>query len=156
MNPHFYLLTTIPLSFPPACSLHFSIRPLSPISQWHVFLPSRKDPSGRIDFQFDEAGFDLEALPFNIPYPVPFRWLGDEVRHGCFACDIATRCCSHLRVFARFCSRMISQRLCCFRHLQIWYWFFFSVLYLFQANRHNVSRDIHVRSDTPIPPSMVP
>ncbi|CAM9550464.1 unnamed protein product, partial [Ectocarpus fasciculatus] len=39
-----------------------------------------EDPSGRIDFQFDEAGFDFEALPFNIPYPVPFRLFGDEVR----------------------------------------------------------------------------
>ncbi|CAM9426793.1 unnamed protein product [Pylaiella littoralis] len=38
------------------------------------------DPSGRIDFQFDEAGFDFEALPFNIPYPVPFRLFGDEVK----------------------------------------------------------------------------
>lgn len=41
----------------------------------------RQDPSARIDFQFDEAGFDFKALPFTIPYPVPFRWLGDEVRH---------------------------------------------------------------------------
>lgn len=40
----------------------------------------RQDPSARIDFQFDEAGFDFKALPFTIPYPVPFRWLGDEVR----------------------------------------------------------------------------
>ncbi|CAM9220883.1 unnamed protein product [Ascophyllum nodosum] len=39
-----------------------------------------KDPSARIDFQFDQAGFDFKALPFNIPYPVPFRWLGDEVK----------------------------------------------------------------------------
>lgn len=41
----------------------------------------QKDPSARIDFQFDEAGFDFKALPFTVPYPVPFRWLGDEVRH---------------------------------------------------------------------------
>eukprot|EP00752_Nemacystus_decipiens_P010884 g9677.t1 len=39
-----------------------------------------EDPSGRIDFQFDEAGFDFKALPFNIPYPVPFRLFGDEVK----------------------------------------------------------------------------
>lgn len=45
----------------------------------------RKDPSARIDFQFDEAGFDFKALPFTIPYPVPFRWLGDEVRHLCLS-----------------------------------------------------------------------
>ena len=40
---------------------------------------NEQDPSARIDFQFDQAGFDFKALPFNIPYPVPFRWLGDEV-----------------------------------------------------------------------------
>ncbi|CAM9490597.1 unnamed protein product [Ectocarpus sp. 12 AP-2014] len=39
-----------------------------------------EDPSRRIDFQFDEAGFDFKALPFNIPYPVPFRLFGDEVK----------------------------------------------------------------------------
>jgi PAP_fibrillin len=37
------------------------------------------NPRARIDFQFDVAGFDLKLLPFNIPYPVPFRLLGDEV-----------------------------------------------------------------------------
>jgi PAP_fibrillin len=37
------------------------------------------NPKARIDFQFDVAGFDLKLLPFNIPYPVPFRLLGDEV-----------------------------------------------------------------------------
>ncbi|CAM9952141.1 unnamed protein product, partial [Discosporangium mesarthrocarpum] len=34
----------------------------------------------RINFQFDEAGFELKALPFTIPYPVPFRLLGDDVK----------------------------------------------------------------------------
>jgi PAP_fibrillin len=46
------------------------------------------NPRARIDFQFDVAGFDLKLLPFNIPYPVPFRLLGDEVSptfHYCFA-----------------------------------------------------------------------
>jgi PAP_fibrillin len=37
------------------------------------------NPKARIDFQFDVAEFDLKLLPFNIPYPVPFRLLGDEV-----------------------------------------------------------------------------
>merc|ERR1719387_1998404 len=32
----------------------------------------------RIDFQFSKAAFDLKALPFKIPYPVPFRLLQDE------------------------------------------------------------------------------
>jgi len=34
--------------------------------------------SGRIDFTFDLAYFDL--LGFRIPYPVPFRLLGDEAK----------------------------------------------------------------------------
>ena len=34
----------------------------------------------RIDFQFDTAAFDLAALPFKIPYPVPFKLLGDETK----------------------------------------------------------------------------
>jgi len=38
------------------------------------------DPTTRIDFRFDNAGFDLNVLPFRIPYPVPFRLLGDEVK----------------------------------------------------------------------------
>lgn len=38
------------------------------------------DPDARIDFQFVDAGFDLSLLPFRIPYPVPFRLLGDEVK----------------------------------------------------------------------------
>lgn len=32
----------------------------------------------RIDFQFDKAAFYLNALPLTLPYPVPFRLLGDE------------------------------------------------------------------------------
>jgi hypothetical protein len=32
----------------------------------------------RIDFQFDKAAFYFKALPFTLPYPVPFRVLGDE------------------------------------------------------------------------------
>lgn len=38
--------------------------------------PSAKNT--RIDFQFDRAAFDLRILPFSIPYPVPFRLIGDE------------------------------------------------------------------------------
>ncbi len=34
----------------------------------------------RIDFQFDTAAFDLRALPFKIPYPVPFKLFGDETK----------------------------------------------------------------------------
>ncbi|XVE78796.1 hypothetical protein DITRI_Ditri14bG0006800 [Diplodiscus trichospermus] len=32
----------------------------------------------RILFQFDRAAFSFKFLPFKVPYPVPFRFLGDE------------------------------------------------------------------------------
>ena len=35
-------------------------------------------PNVRVDFQFDRAAFYFKALPFSLPYPVPFRLLGDE------------------------------------------------------------------------------
>eukprot|EP00798_Chlamydomonas_sp_ICE-L_P014069 gene14069-20014_t len=34
----------------------------------------------RIDFQFDIAAFYFKFLPFSVPYPVPFRLLGDETK----------------------------------------------------------------------------
>lgn len=34
----------------------------------------------RVDFQFDKAAFAFNALPFKIPYPVPFKLLGDETK----------------------------------------------------------------------------
>jgi PAP_fibrillin len=37
-------------------------------------------PDLRIDFQFDTAAFYFKSLPFTIPYPVPFRLLGDETK----------------------------------------------------------------------------
>ncbi|TFJ80224.1 hypothetical protein NSK_008367 [Nannochloropsis salina CCMP1776] len=43
-------------------------------------VPRDSDPDDRIDFKFDNAGFDLGLLPFRIPYPVPFRLLNDEVK----------------------------------------------------------------------------
>ncbi len=36
----------------------------------------------RIDFAFDNAYFDLAVVPFRIPYPVPFKLLGDETKVG--------------------------------------------------------------------------
>ena len=36
--------------------------------------------NSRIDFQFDNAAFHFRFLPFTIPYPVPFRLLGDETK----------------------------------------------------------------------------
>lgn len=34
----------------------------------------------RIDFQFDRAAFDFKKFPIKIPYPVPFKLLGDETK----------------------------------------------------------------------------
>ena len=34
----------------------------------------------RILFRFDRADFSLKFLPFKVPYPVPFRLLGDEAK----------------------------------------------------------------------------
>lgn len=39
-----------------------------------------QNPGQRIDFQFDRAAFYFKFLPFSIPYPVPFRALGDETK----------------------------------------------------------------------------
>ncbi|KMZ58029.1 putative plastid-lipid-associated protein 12, chloroplastic [Zostera marina] len=34
----------------------------------------------RILFRFDQAAFSFKFLPFKVPYPVPFRLLGDEAK----------------------------------------------------------------------------
>ncbi|CAA7048465.1 unnamed protein product [Microthlaspi erraticum] len=34
----------------------------------------------RVLFRFDRAAFDIKFLPFKVPYPVPFRLLGDEAK----------------------------------------------------------------------------
>ncbi|MCO5595163.1 hypothetical protein L7F22_049202 [Adiantum nelumboides] len=34
----------------------------------------------RILFQFDKAAFSFKFFPFKVPYPVPFRLLGDEAK----------------------------------------------------------------------------
>ena len=34
----------------------------------------------RVDFQFDTAAFAFKFLPFKLPYPVPFKLLGDETK----------------------------------------------------------------------------
>ncbi|EFJ23198.1 hypothetical protein SELMODRAFT_150691 [Selaginella moellendorffii] len=36
--------------------------------------------SKRINFRFDRAAFSFSFLPFKVPYPVPFRLLGDEAK----------------------------------------------------------------------------
>ncbi|XP_042016701.1 probable plastid-lipid-associated protein 12, chloroplastic [Salvia splendens] len=42
-------------------------------------VASAKDGK-RVLFQFDRAAFSLKFLPFKVPYPVPFRLLGDEAK----------------------------------------------------------------------------
>ncbi len=44
------------------------------------YPPARAN--SRIDFQFDRAAFNFRFLPFTLPYPVPFRILGDERKVG--------------------------------------------------------------------------
>lgn len=47
-----------------------------------IFGRSSSEPPAkvntRLDFQFDTAAFNFKFLPLTIPYPVPFRLLGDE------------------------------------------------------------------------------
>jgi len=43
-----------------------------------TWAPKAKDM--RVDFQFSKGLFDFKALPFTIPYPVPFKLLGDETK----------------------------------------------------------------------------
>lgn len=43
----------------------------------------------RVDFQFDKAAFAFNALPFKLPYPVPFKLLGDETK----VTDLLFVCC---------------------------------------------------------------
>lgn len=38
------------------------------------------DNPQRIDFAFDLAYFESPVLPFRVPYPVPFKLLGDEAK----------------------------------------------------------------------------
>lgn len=54
------------------------------------YPPAR--PNSRIDFAFDRAAFYFSFLPFSIPYPVPFRLLGDERKvGGCvFVCRLSS------------------------------------------------------------------
>lgn len=43
-----------------------------------TYPPSGKDI--RVDFQFSKGAFQFKPLPFAIPYPVPFKALGDETK----------------------------------------------------------------------------
>mmetsp|Transcript_28894 Transcript_28894/g.41176 ORF Transcript_28894/g.41176 Transcript_28894/m.41176 type:complete len:578 (-) Transcript_28894:42-1775(-) len=50
----------------------------------NIFGVSKSTPprnaEERIDFAFQEALFEFRDLPFTIPYPVPFKLLGDEAK----------------------------------------------------------------------------
>ena len=58
----------------------------------------------RIDFQFDTAAFDFRALPFKIPYPVPFKLFGDETKARLenFQVTWALRGCMHMCLAFRY------------------------------------------------------
>lgn len=43
-----------------------------------AYPPARRNM--RIDFGFDVAAFTFRFLPFKVPYPVPFKLLGDETK----------------------------------------------------------------------------
>lgn len=51
---------------------------LSLFGKSSTYPPAR--PNSRIDFQFTLGTFHFSFLPFPIPYPVPFRLLGDETK----------------------------------------------------------------------------
>lgn len=61
---------------------HLSLQPCRRGAGLPLFGKSSAYPparaNSRIDFQFDKAAFHIKLLPFTIPYPVPFRILGDE------------------------------------------------------------------------------
>ncbi len=42
----------------------------------------------RVDFQFSKGSFDFRFLPFTIPYPVPFKALGDETKARLPVCPL--------------------------------------------------------------------
>jgi len=56
-------------------------------------LPSRCLQDVRIDFLFSKGSFDFNLLPFTIPYPVPFKALGDETKVGSASFPTLARAC---------------------------------------------------------------
>lgn len=51
-----------------------------PIGELKVEAVASIKDGKRILFQFDRAAFSFKFLPFKVPYPVPFRLLGDEAK----------------------------------------------------------------------------
>lgn len=50
------------------------------IGELRVEAAASIDTGRRILFRFDKASFLFKFLPFRVPYPVPFRFLGDEAK----------------------------------------------------------------------------
>jgi hypothetical protein len=45
-----------------------------------LFINSLIDVGERIDFAFQSAAFEFKGTKFSVPYPVPFKLLGDEAK----------------------------------------------------------------------------
>lgn len=50
------------------------------IGELKVEAAASVDSGNRILFRFDKAAFSFKFLPFKVPYPVPFKLLGDEAK----------------------------------------------------------------------------
>ncbi|CAM6125693.1 unnamed protein product [Calypogeia fissa] len=50
------------------------------IGELNVQAAASRDNGTRILFRFDKAAFEFKFVPFKVPYPVPFRLLGDEAK----------------------------------------------------------------------------
>ncbi|KAG0574776.1 hypothetical protein KC19_VG290200 [Ceratodon purpureus] len=50
------------------------------IGELKVEAAASVDSGKRILFRFDKAAFSFKFLPFKVPYPVPFKLLGDEAK----------------------------------------------------------------------------
>ncbi|WCJ32419.1 Plastid-lipid associated protein PAP / fibrillin family protein [Euphorbia peplus] len=50
------------------------------IGELKVEAAAQIEDGKRIMFKFDKAAFAFKFLPFKVPYPVPFRLLGDEAK----------------------------------------------------------------------------
>jgi len=50
------------------------------IGELKVEAAASVNSGNRILFRFDKAAFSLKFLPFKVPYPVPFKLLGDEAK----------------------------------------------------------------------------
>ncbi|KAL3700171.1 hypothetical protein R1sor_018193 [Riccia sorocarpa] len=56
------------------------VRASESIGELKVEAAASRESGKRILFRFDRAAFDFKFLPFKVPYPVPFRLLGDEAK----------------------------------------------------------------------------